>query len=114
MWTGEAIHLGMRFWLLILAWLIFPVAGCFPHSAWLSSYALGFPEGVCGLLAGNGYHPRAYNTIFILDWGFPLGLTLWCLLEQRRVKYFILYSILCAIFILNVIAFRVAFQHWNP
>jgi hypothetical protein len=81
-----------------------------PPPAWVPTYTLRFPEGICGFLAGSGYHPSAYNTIFIIDWVFSAGLTLCCVLGWRRAKYFMLYSILCAVLILNIVVLCVAFQ----
>ena len=113
-WTREDIPFGMRFWLLAWAWAIFFLAAFFPHFTWSwAEYSLILPQSVCYLLVctmmGQGEHFGAFATVYVLDLGLPLGLTLWCLLENRRVKYFKVYAALCAIFAVNVFAFRIGF-----
>ena len=93
--------------------MLFMAAGVFTAPAIsFGGSILALPLGLCVLLLGHGQHPLAESAIFILAIGLPPGLTLWCLLEDSRGKFFKLYSILCAIFVLTIAACWVSRWLW--
>jgi heme/copper-type cytochrome/quinol oxidase subunit 1 len=64
-------------------------------------FAWAFPVGLFDLLIPSLF-VRGYTAAAIVGWLFYVGLTISCLRQERRARYFTIYAILCACLLLNV------------
>ena len=110
----------LRVSLWLVAWGVaftvtsFPL--CISHPGQLPSivkYAWIFPLGLVTFVV-----PARQELIFtslIAGWLFYIALTVFGLLQRRRLRYFIVYAILCLLLILNVIGCNVnkPESHWH-
>jgi len=65
-----------------------------------------FPFGLLRLL---GWPSERYVVVFTVGWLPYVVLTVAALLTRRRSTYFVIYSILCALLVVNVVGCRMMF-----
>ena len=95
------IPLQKRLWLCGATWVVGFVASGAPYPE-LLHFAWAFPLGLLAFLIPEIWQ-RGCTAGAIAGWLFYAGLTIYCLRQQRRTRYFALYAILCACLVLNVV-----------
>ena len=69
--------------------------------------AWAFPIGLFGLFIPSLFWARGFIAAVVIGWIFYSALTIYCLLQKRRVKYFVVYGILCGCLLLNLVGCQV-------
>jgi hypothetical protein len=106
--TPKTIALRWRIGLWVAAWVLAAIATVGTGLGYLL-YAWMFPSGLVTLFAPKDWDPPISETIIlILSWAIYVGLTAYGLWQNRRVRYFIVFGILCVLLALNVAGCRVA------
>ena len=98
----RTISLRWRISLWILAWVIAAMATVEGGIA-LLIYAWMFPSGLQALVTPK----RSDIIVLILGWLLYIGLTVFGLLQKRRIRYFITLGILCVLLALNAVGCHV-------
>jgi hypothetical protein len=103
----RTISLRWRISLWILAWVIAAIATVEGGIA-LLIYAWMFPAGLLALFTPKDWDPPVSEVvILIFGWLLYVGLTVFGLLQKRRVRYFITFGILCVLLALNSVGCHV-------
>jgi len=98
----RTISLRWRISLWILAWVIAAIATVEGGIA-LLIYSWMFPSGLLALFTPKDWDPPVSEVvILIFGWLLYVGLTVFGLLQKRRIRYFITFGILCVLLALNV------------
>jgi hypothetical protein len=104
----KTIALRWRITLWAAAWVVATIATVGTGLGYLL-YAWMFPSGLVILFAPKDWDPPISETIIlILGWAIYVGLTIYGLLQNRRVRYFVVFGILCVLLALNVAGCHVA------
>ena len=102
--TGD-ISRRAKIWLWLAAWIIAALATAIPDPRVLL-FAFLFPTGLLEFVPENlGIlePPDSGYLWFLIVCILYIGLTITALLQSRRLWYFILYAVLCAILALNAV-----------
>lgn len=99
----RTISLRWRISLWVLAWVIAAIVTV-EGGIGLLIYAWMFPSGLLALFTPKDWDPPVSDVvILILSWALYVGLTVFGLLQKRRVRYFIAFGILCVLLGLNAV-----------
>ena len=103
----RTISLRWRISLWILAWVIAAIATVEGGIA-LLIYSWMFPSGLLALFTPKDWDPPVSEVvILIFGWLLYVGLTVFGLLQKRRIRYFITFGILCVLLALNSVGCHV-------
>ena len=101
------ISLRWRIGLWILAWVIATIATIEGGFA-LLLYCWMFPYGLLALFTPKNWDPPINEVVILVTaWALYVGLTIFGLLQKKRVRYFIAFGILCVLLALNVVGCHV-------
>lgn len=96
----ETISLRKRCWLWAAAWGAAAIIMAIPYPITLV-YAWLFPLGLLGLILPSGSEMGlAFPTI--VGWGFYVLLTACGIRQDKRARYFVAYTVLCVLLLVNV------------
>ena len=90
-----------RLWLCAAAWVVGFILSGAPYPEMLE-FAWAFPIGLLAFIIPSLW-VRGFTAGAIAGWLFYACLTIYCLQQSRRARYFATYAILCACLILNVV-----------
>ncbi len=85
-----------------------------PFVLWNPRTFLLFPIGLFRCLLPSSFTPDDYKLAAALGWLVYYALTIAALLQSRRTRYFVVYGVLCALLVTNVVGCQLeAHRPWK-
>ncbi len=108
----ERIRFRFRALLLLTAWIVAAIATVSPYSSLLKSPSLFvlYPYGLMTFLVWLMGWKAQQAPHFLFGWGLYLLLTAVGLVTGRRLLYLIIYTLLCALLLLNTVGCHMMFH----
>jgi hypothetical protein len=115
-------RLRVRLWLIAwaVALLATPIPFCLTSPGLFAHFVMSvwaFPLGVAGYAFPEHRNPpeAIVTASLIAGWAFYAGLTIVGLLQRNRTRYFVVYTVLCLLLILNAVGCNVNMLkgQWN-